>query len=108
MKLNAISDNPGSTRDRKRVGRGIGSGTDGPSESRGRGELAAANGTCASWRFLLVISGSTMFSGGGTFTAATGTEAADTLGRSPSAPSLRWFPARPFPGHAPLSPYLAF
>ena len=27
MKLNAISDNPGSTRDRKRVGRGIGSGT---------------------------------------------------------------------------------
>ena len=28
--------------------------------------------------------------------------------RSPSAPSLRWFPSRPFPGHAPLSPYLAF
>ena len=40
MKLNAISDNPGSTRDRKRVGRGIGSGTGKTSGSGHKGQKA--------------------------------------------------------------------
>ncbi|MGB1176529.1 MAG: 50S ribosomal protein L15 [Candidatus Puniceispirillaceae bacterium] len=40
MKLNAISDNPGSTRDRKRVGRGIGSGTGKTAGSGHKGQKA--------------------------------------------------------------------
>ena len=40
MKLNAISDNPGSTRNRKRVGRGIGSGTGKTSGSGHKGQKA--------------------------------------------------------------------
>ena len=40
MKLNAISDNPGSTRNRKRVGRGIGSGTGKTSGSGHKGPVS--------------------------------------------------------------------
>lgn len=40
MKLNALSDNPGSTRNRKRVGRGIGSGTGKTSGSGHKGQKA--------------------------------------------------------------------
>ena len=40
MKLNAISDNPGSTRNRKRIGRGIGSGTGKTSGSGHKGQKA--------------------------------------------------------------------
>ena len=40
MKLNAISDNPGATKNRKRVGRGIGSGTGKTSGSGHRGQKA--------------------------------------------------------------------
>ena len=40
MKLNAISDNPGATKDRKRVGRGIGSGTGKTSGSGHKGQKA--------------------------------------------------------------------
>ena len=44
MKLNAISDNPGSTRNRKRVGRGIGSGTGKTSGSGHKGQKARSGG----------------------------------------------------------------
>ena len=40
MKLNAISDNPGATKNRKRVGRGIGSGTGKTSGSGHKGQKA--------------------------------------------------------------------
>ena len=40
MKLNEISDNPGSTKNRKRVGRGIGSGTGKTSGSGHKGQKA--------------------------------------------------------------------
>ena len=40
MKLNAISDNPGATKNRKRVGRGIGSGTGKTSGSGHKGKKA--------------------------------------------------------------------
>ena len=40
MKLNAISDNPGATKKRKRVGRGIGSGTGKTSGSGHKGQKA--------------------------------------------------------------------
>ena len=40
MKLNAISDNPGATKNRKRVGRGIGSGTGKTSCSGHKGQKA--------------------------------------------------------------------
>ena len=40
MKLNPISDNPGATRNRKRVGRGIGSGTGKTSGSGHKGQKA--------------------------------------------------------------------
>ena len=40
MKLNAISDNPGATRNRKRVGRGVGSGTGKTSGSGHKGQKA--------------------------------------------------------------------
>ena len=40
MRLNAISDNPGATRNRKRVGRGIGSGTGKTSGSGHKGQKA--------------------------------------------------------------------
>ena len=42
MKLNAISDNPGATKNRKRVGRGIGSGTGKTSGSGHKGQKARA------------------------------------------------------------------
>ena len=40
MKLNAISDNPGATKNRKRVGRGVGSGTGKTSGSGHKGQKA--------------------------------------------------------------------
>ena len=40
MKLNAISDNPGATKNRKRIGRGIGSGTGKTSGSGHKGQKA--------------------------------------------------------------------
>ena len=40
MKLNEISDNPGATKNRKRVGRGIGSGTGKTSGSGHKGQKA--------------------------------------------------------------------
>ena len=40
MKLNAISDNPGATKSRKRIGRGIGSGTGKTSGSGHKGQKA--------------------------------------------------------------------
>jgi len=43
MKLNAISDNPGATKNRKRVGRGIGSGT-GKTSGRGHKGQKARSG----------------------------------------------------------------
>ena len=40
MKLNEISDNPGATKNRKRVGRGVGSGTGKTSGSGHKGQKA--------------------------------------------------------------------